>query len=267
MTTLATESAKTSNGFTAADHIRTQVDAAVSQFYTLMNEVQVDLYKYEKIPNSKKTSKADAAKKVQASWEKAALIIQNLRELRDTLQHKESEAVYNYQMNDGVWKNGQVLQDVDGHISDRQMRLDSARQLALQSEQQQRRQVKIKWLYVILFIVLLGAAAYMYMWSVGDDIGIHNAESVEEAIEAPEPSDTAESKNVLQTMGDTLGLSNAADKAEAAPPLAPPSTTKATEVNNDNGVRGSLSDLFTGEETGDNRSLRESSSSSDSTFS
>ena len=85
---------------------------AVSQFYTQMNEVQVDLHN-EKIPNSDKTTKTAAAKTVQDSWDKAASIVQNLRELRDTLQNKESEAVYNYQMNDGVWKNGQALQDVD----------------------------------------------------------------------------------------------------------------------------------------------------------
>lgn len=260
MATAIASSTNASTGFTAADHIRTQVDAAVSQFYTQMNEVQVDLHGYEKIPSSDKTSKADAATKVQASWDKAAAVVQNLRELRDTLQQKESEAVYNYQMNDGVWKNGQALQDVDGHIADRQMRLDSARQLALQSEQQQRRQVKIKWLYVILFIVLLGAAAYMYMWSVGDEIGMHNAESVEEAVEAPEPSEAAASPGVLQTMGETLGLSSAADKPAEAPP-------QATEASNDNDVRGSLSDLFTGGEAGDDSSLSESSSSSDSTFS
>ena len=268
MSTPVASSTNASNGFTAADHIRTQVDAAVSKFYTQMNEVQVDLHGYEKIPNSDKTKKAEAAKKLtsgdgQGSWDKAAAIVQNLRELRDTLQNKESEAVYNYQMNDGVWKNGQALQDVDQHIADRQLRLDSARQLALQSEQQQRRQVKIKWLYVILFIVLLGAAAYMYMWSVGDEIGMHNAESVEEAVEAPEPSEAGESPGIMQTMGETLGLSSAADKPAEAPPQAlPPST----EANSDNDVRGSLSDLFGGE-TGDDSSRSESSSSSDSTFS
>ena len=263
MSTSVSSSSNASNGFTAADHIRTQVDAAVSQFYTQMNEVQVDLHAYEKIPNSDKTTKTAAAKTVQDSWDKAASIVQNLRELRDTLQNKESEAVYNYQMNDGVWKNGQALQDVDQHIADRQLRLDSARQLALQSEQQQRRQVKIKWLYVILFIVLLGAAAYMYMWSVGDEIGMHNAESVEEAVEAPEPSEAGESPGIMQTMGETLGLSSAADKPAEAPPQAlPPST----EANSDNDVRGSLSDLFGGE-TGDDSSRSESSSSSDSTFS
>ena len=260
MSTPVASSTNASKGFTAADHIRTQVDAAVSKFYTQMNEVQVDLHGYEKIPSSNKTTKADAATKVQASWDKAAAIVQNLRELRDTLQHKESEAVYNYQMNDGVWKNGQALQDVDQHIADRQLRLDSARQLALQSEQQQRRQMKIKWLYVILFIVLLGAAVYMYMWSVGDEIGMHNAESVEEAVEAPEPSEAGESPGIMQTMGETLGLSNAVDKPEEAPP-------QATEASNDNDVRGSLSDIFTGGDTGDDSSRSESSSSSDSTFS
>ena len=256
MATAVASSTKASKGFTAADHIRTQVDAAVSQFYTLMNEVQVDLHKYEKIPNSDKTTKAEAAKNVQASWDKAAAVVQNLRELRDTLQQKESEAVYNYQMNDGVWKNGQALQDVDEHIADRQLRLDSARQLALQSEQQQRRQVKIKWLYVILFIVLLGAAVYMYMWSVGDEIGMHNAESVEEAVEAPEPSEAGESPGVMQTMGETLGLSSAADKPAEAP--------QATEESNDNDVRGSLSDIFSGGEADEDSSRSESS---DSTFS
>ena len=123
--------------------------------------------------------------------------------------------------------------------------------------------MKIKWLYVILFIVLLGAAAYMYMWSVGDEIGMHNAESVEEAVEAPEPSEAGESPGIMQTMGETLGLSSAADKPAEAPPQAlPPST----EANSDNDVRGSLSDLFGGE-TGDDSSRSESSSSSDSTFS
>lgn len=266
MSTPVASSTNASNGFTASDHIRTQVDAAVSKFYTQMNEVQVDLHGYEKTPSSDKTSKADAATKVQASWDKAAAIVQNLRELRDTLQHKESEAVYNYQMNDGVWKKGQTLQDVDQHIADRQLRLDSARQLALQSEQQQRRQMKIKWLYVVLFIVLLGATAYMYMWSVGDEIGMHNAESVEEAVEAPEPSETTESPGIIQTMGETLGLSSAADKPAEAPRATPP-TTDTAAANNDNDVRGSLSDLFTGGDAGDDSSRSESSSSSDSTFS
>ena len=251
MATAIASSTNASNSFTVADHIRTQVDAAVSQFYTLMNEVQVDLHKYEKIPNSDKTSKADAAKNVQASWNKAAAVVQNLRELRDTLKHKESEAVYNYQMNDGVWKNGQALQDVDVHISDRQLRLDSARQLALQSEQQQRRQVKIKWLYVILFIVLLGAATYMYMWSVGNEIGMHNAESVEEAVEAPEPSEVAESRGVMQTMGETLGLSSAADKPE-------------DNTDADNDTDGSVGNFFNDD---DDSGRRESSSSSGSMFS
>jgi hypothetical protein len=263
MSTPVASSTNASNGFTAADHIRTQVDAAVSKFYTQMNEVQVDLHGYEKIPNSDKTKKAEAAKKLtsgdgQGSWDKAAAIVQNLRELRDMLQHKESEAVYNYQMNDGVWKKGQALQDVDQHIADRQLRLDSARQLALQSEQQQRRQMKVKWMYVILFIVLLGAAAYMYMWSVGDEIGMHNAESVEEAVEAPEPSEAGASPGIMQTMGETLGLSSAADKPAEAPP-------QVTEANND--VRGSMSDIFTGGDAGDDSSRSESSSSSDSTFS
>lgn len=253
MATTIVSSTNASNGFTAADHIRTQVDAAVSEFYSQMNEVQVDLHKYEKIPSSDKTSKAEAAKNVQASWDKASAVVQNLRELRDTLQQKESEAVYNYQMNDGVWKNGQTLQDIDGHISDRHVRLDSARQLALQSEQQQRRQVKIKWLYVILFIVLLGAAVYMYIWSVGDEIGIYNSGSVEEADETPEPSKTEDSSGVLQTLGNTLGISSSADN-----------TTDATEEYTN--TRGSTSDLFSNDEAG-NDSSRRDSSSSESTYS
>ena len=66
-----------------------------------------------KNPQSDKTTKRRRQETVAGAWDKAAAIVQNLRELRDTLQNKESEAVYNYQMNDGVWKNGQALQDVD----------------------------------------------------------------------------------------------------------------------------------------------------------
>ena len=208
------------NKFTASDHIRTQVDAAVSQFYTQMNDVQVDLHAYEKIPNEQKVKKATATTKLQQSWDKAAASVQNLRELRDTLRNQESAAVYNYEMNDGVWKNGKAMQDVDEHISERQLRLDSARQLALQSEQQQRRQVKIKWLYVILFIVLLGAAVYMYMWAVGDEIGMHNVDSVDEAVrvaDAPaEPSEPSEPVEPVETV--------------ESPPPPPPTQTPPSEA-------------------------------------
>ena len=57
------------------------------------------------------------------------------------------------------------------------------------------------------------------------------------------PSEAAASPGVLQTMGD-LGLSSAADKSVETPP-------QATEASNDNDVRGSPSDLFTGGEAGD----------------
>ena len=262
------------NKFTASDHIRTQVDAAVSQFYTQMNDVQVDLHAYEKIPYEQKVEKAAAATKMQTSWDNAAAIVQNLRELRDRLRTKESAAVYNYEMNDGVWKNGQAMQDVDEHISDRQLRLDSARQLALQSEQQQRRQVKIKWLYVILFIVLLGAAVYMYMWSVGNEVGMHNVESVEEAVRVPTkpvepvepveptppptpppseptepvPNQDASSPSLTQSIGESLGLSTPAD--------TPASTTdKQPEPDN-------LDDIFASNNDSDSSQSESSSSSS-----
>ena len=276
-TTVSPSSVHASNGFTASDHIRTLVDAAVSKFYTQMNEVQVVLHKYEKIPNSEKNTKAEAAKTVQDSWEKAALIVQNLRELRDELQNKESKAVYNFQMNDGVWKNGQALQDIDQHILDRQLRLDSAKQLALQSEQQQRRQVKIKWLYIILFIVLLGATVYMYMWAVGDEIGMHNAKSVKEAIETPKQSDGAPAPSITQSIGNTLGLTTATDQpaeapvtppavAPAAPPSAPPDAlpAPATATDNTNDIRGSMGDWFPGGDKSDDSSVSSSSDREDS---
>ena len=91
--------------------------------------------------------------------------------------------------------------------------------------------MKIKWLYVILFIVLLGAAAYMYMWSVGDEIGMHNAESVEEAVEAPEPSEAGESPGIMQTMGETLGcraLRTSRRRRHHRPCLRPPKQTATT---------------------------------------
>ena len=227
-------------------------------FYTKMNDVQVKLHEYERIPNATKETKTAAATAVQDAWKEAADIVQNLRELRDTLLNKESEAVYNYEMNDGVWENGKTLEDIDQHIADRQLRLDSARQLALQSEQQQRRQIKVKWLYVILFIVLIGAAAYMYMWAVGDEIGLHNAESVEEAVEAPEPNEADQSPSVLQTMGESLGVSDKPAEETDVSPSAPPAT--AEEGNDD--TQGSIDNIFTNSDDS-----RQSSSSSDSMFS
>ena len=257
-----------------------------------MNDVQVDLHAYEKIPNEQKVKKATATAKLQQSWDKAAAIVQNLRELRDTLRNQESAAVYNYEMNDGVWKNGKAMQDVDEHISERQLRLDSARQLALQSEQQQRRQVKIKWLYVILFIVLLGAAVYMYMWAVGDEIGMHNVDSVDEAVrvadapaepsepvepvetvesppppptqtppsEATEPvpnQDTASNPSLTQRIGESLGLTPPAD-TPSSPPDKPP------EPENVGGLfdsDSSQSESSSSSSSSDSASSRESESS------
>ena len=191
--------------FTVSDNIISRIDAMVSTFHKKMNAVQKQLYEYANA--SDKEEKKNKEKQVQDSWQEASAIIQELREMQDLMSDKETEAVHNFEMNDGIWKHGKTLSNLDSHLADRQMRLDSARKLALQSEEQQRRKVKVKWMYIILFILLLGGTVYMYMWVVGNEVGMHNAKSYEEAIEAPPASQSnpgASSENFMQKMKNSF---------------------------------------------------------------
>ena len=137
--------------------------------------------------------------------------------------------------------------------------------------------MKIKWVYVILFIVLLGAAVYMYMWSVGNEVGMHNVESVEEAVRVPTkpvepdepipsstppseptepvPSQDAPSPSLTQSIGKSLGLSSPTD--------TPPSTTDMESTTDKEAEPDIVDNLFADNNDSDS-SQSESSSSSDS---
>lgn len=193
--------------FTVQDNIRSKVDSMVYEFHKKMNVVQKNMYEYSNAGNDDEKKKKTTRKELQDSWQDASAIIQELREMQDLLTDKENEAVHSFEMNDGIWKHGKTLSNLDSHLAERQMRLDSARKLALQSEEQQRRQVTVKWMYVILFILLLGGTVYMYMWVVGDEVGIHNAKSYNEAIEAPPASQSnsdESSKSIMQKFKDSF---------------------------------------------------------------
>ena len=190
--------AKIVEPFTVTDNINTKIESMVRTFNKKMHNMQKQLYTYEQTSNEE--DKQPLRKELQKQWDEASGIIQQLREMQNSLNEQENEAIHNFKMNDGIWKHGQTLSNLDSNLAERQMRLDSARKLALQSEEQQRRQVKVKWMYVILFILLLGGTVYMYMWVVGNEVGIHNAKSYNEAIEAPSSSQSNSDESTKSTL-------------------------------------------------------------------
>lgn len=155
-------------------YVRNQVDTAMESFYTKMNEVNVLMNQYQ---NANAANKDAVKQRLMAKWNEAAQVIQSLRELRDKLNDQGNEAAYNHLQNDTLWQNNASMANSDDYITNRQMRLDSARQLATQSIEQWRRQSKVKWIYVVLFLVLLSAAIYMYTYVSSGEVGLQHAPS------------------------------------------------------------------------------------------
>ena len=196
-------------------YVRNQVDTAMESFYTKMNEVNVLMNQYQ---NANSANKEELKQRLMAKWNEAAQVIQSLREMRDKLNDQGNEAAYNHQQNDTLWQNNASMANSDDYMANRQMRLDSARQLATQSIEQWRRQSKVKWIYVVLFLVLLSAAIYMYTYVSSGEVGLQNAPS----------SNRSSNRNMSEKMKNGVQDNVAFTKTALAPPPSSRSSSSSS---------------------------------------
>ena len=196
-------------------YVRNQVDTAMESFYTKMNEVNVLMNQYQ---NANSANKEELKQRLMAKWNEAAQVIQSLREMRDKLNDQGNEAAYNHQQNDTLWQNNASMVNSDDYMANRQMRLDSARQLATQSIEQWRRQSKVKWIYVVLFLVLLSAAIYMYTYVSSGEVGLQNAPS----------SNRSSNRNMSEKMKNGVQDNVAFTKTALAPPPSSRSSSSSS---------------------------------------